>query len=178
MKNIVLHDKKFELFLTSKEIEQAINKIAEGINKDLSQEEPLFIPILNGAFMFASELMKRLKFPCELSFAKVSSYKGTQSQGDIKQLIGIDQNLKGRTVVILEDIVDSGTTLQKVIETMHLSEPKSIMLAALLFKPDACKTNIKINYLGLEIPDRFVVGFGMDYNGLGRNYADIYQLKS
>lgn len=176
-KRIKLHDKEFELFITYAEISKAIDKVAVQINDDLRGESaPVFISILNGAFMFTSDLLKRIDFPCEISFLKINSYAGTQSTGRINQLIGLTQNLTGRTVVLVEDIVDSGATLEHLVGLVQSHKPKQLKIATMLYKPDAYQKNIKLDYIGIHIPNNFVVGYGLDYNELGRNYSDLYTL--
>ncbi len=174
MKRIKLLDKEFEISLPFERIDKAIEGIAEKMNAELADKDPLMICILNGSFMFAADLMKKLTFPCEISFVKLSSYEGTSTTGKVKELIGLNENLEGRTIVILEDIIDTGVTMQKIKTQLLGYEPLELKVASLLFKPEACTVDINIDYTGLEIPNEFIVGYGLDYNGYGRNFPDIY----
>jgi len=177
MKRIKLWDKEFEVSLPYADIQLAIKQMAEKMKTDLEGKETLFICILNGAFMFASELLKELELTdAEISFLKLASYVGTSSTGEVKELIGLNEVITGRTVVILEDIVDSGHTIKGVIEQLVGKGAKEVKVATLLFKPDALKVDIKLDYVGLEIPSDFIVGFGLDYDRRGRNLKDIYTL--
>jgi hypoxanthine phosphoribosyltransferase len=169
-------DKKFRLSIPSSKIQDAINNIAQKMNQDLKDEDVIFLGILNGSFMFASDLIKRIDFPCHISFLKVASYSGTSTSGTVKRLIGINENIEGKTVVILEDIVDTGKTLEDLLKQLIGYEPKKILIATLLFKPEACMVKLKLSYIGLEIPNDFIIGYGLDYNGFGRNYENIYTL--
>ncbi|MDH6310745.1 hypoxanthine phosphoribosyltransferase [Dysgonomonas sp. PFB1-18] len=177
MKTVKIRDKEFELFLTQDRIEKAIDEVAARLNKDLADKDPLFICILNGSFMYASELMKRITIPCEVSFVKVSSYKGVSSTGKIKEIYGLEEDIKGRTIVIVEDIVDTGHTMTLMLEQLVCDEPKQILVTTLLLKPDALKQPVQLDYVALEIPNDFIVGYGLDYDGYGRNLSDIYKLK-
>ena len=177
MKRIKLWDKEFEISLTNADIQLAIKQMADKMKSDLEGKETLFICILNGAFIFASELMKELELTdAEISFLKLASYSGTSSTGEVKELIGLNEEIAGRTVVVLEDIVDSGYTVQRVIGQLISKGAKEVKIAALLFKPDALKVDIKLDYIGIRIPNDFIVGFGLDYNRRGRNFKDIYTL--
>jgi hypoxanthine phosphoribosyltransferase len=174
MKRIKLIDKEFELSIPFNKIDNAIAQVAANMNKDLADKNPLLICILNGSFMFAADLMKKLNFTCEISFVKLSSYEGLGSTGKVNELIGLNEKIEGRTIVILEDIVDTGLTINNIKRQLLAYAPADLKIATLLFKPEACKTKVNIDYLGLEIPNEFIVGFGLDYNGYGRNYPDIY----
>ncbi len=174
---IKLHDKSFIPYLTAQEIDHCIIEIAAELAKDFADKTPVFVGILNGSFMFASDLLKKITFPCEISFAKFASYDGTESSGIVAELIGLNQSIKGRHVVVLEDIVDTGQTIEKVISILESKGALSIRVATLLFKPDVFKKKFKVDYVGKEIPDKFVVGFGLDYNQLGRNLGEIYQIE-
>jgi hypoxanthine phosphoribosyltransferase len=136
----------------------------------------LFISLLNGSFMFTADLLKRLPFACNISFIKLASYEGDKSTGEVKQLLGLKENIEGRTVVVLEDIVDSGTTMAQLMQSLQAMKPAELKICSMFFKPGACKIPIKIDYLGMEIPNHFVVGYGLDYNNFGRNYPDLYEL--
>lgn len=177
MKTVRIKDKEFELFLSQEEIEKAIANVAEKINKDLVGKDPLFICVLNGSFMYASELMKRVDIPSEVSFVKMSSYKGISSTGKIKEIYGLEEDIKGRTVVIVEDIVDTGYTMSLMLDQLACDEPKEILVTAMLLKPEALKQPVKLDYVALEIPSDFIVGYGLDYDGYGRNLPAIYKIK-
>lgn len=178
MKDIKVKDKEFSLSISESDILKEIDRLANEMNRDLSSCNPLFICVLNGAFMFASELMKRIHFPLEISFVKFSSYEGTASSGVVKKIIGLDQKIAGRTVVIVEDIVDTGHTMQSIVSQLSELHPQDIKVATLLFKPAALEVEIKPDYVAMEIPSDFIVGFGLDYDGYGRNLPDIYKIKS
>lgn len=177
MKSVKVRDKEFELFIPESEIIEAIEKVAGQINKDLEGKAPLFVCVLNGSFMFAAELMKRITIPCEISFVRMASYQGVKSTGKIKEIYGLEEDIKGRTVVILEDIVDTGHTMSLVIDQLNCEEPEELRIATLLFKPAALKNKVKLDYVALEIPNDFIVGFGLDYDGYGRNLPHIYKIK-
>ena len=174
---LLLHDKQFVPFISAQEIDFAITKIAAQVADDFADEIPVFVGVLNGSFMVVSDFMKHYKSPCEVSFIKMSSYEGTSSTNDVKQLIGLDQDLTGRSVVVIEDIVDTGNTLVALKELFKKQNVKHFKIATLFFKPEAFQQDIKIDYIGIRIPNKFIVGFGLDYDGLGRNLPEIYQLK-
>ena len=174
---IQLHDKHFVPFLSAAEIEQAVARMAEEIAAGTGDEVPVFIGILNGAFMVAADLMKHYSKPCEISFVKLSSYEGTSSTNEVKQLIGLSQNLSGRTVIIIEDIVDTGNTIEELKKMFEAQDVKQLRIATLFFKPEVYTKDITIDYIGFEIPNKFIVGYGLDYDGLGRNLPEIYQLQ-
>ncbi|WP_367757154.1 hypoxanthine phosphoribosyltransferase [Flavobacterium sp. WC2430] len=174
---IQLHDKQFVPFISAKEIEFAIAKMVAQIEDDFADEIPVFIGVLNGSFMVVSDFMKSYKKPCELSFIKMASYEGTTSTDEVKQLIGLNQDLSGRSVVIIEDIVDTGNTLVELKELFKKQNVKHFKIATLFFKPEAYKKDIKVDYVGIRIPNKFIVGFGLDYDGLGRNLPEVYKLK-
>lgn len=176
MSIIKLHDKYFKTYIHSSDINKAIENLVKQVEKDLKGEEPLFIGILNGCFMFVSDFVRKYNGNCEVSFVKLASYEGTNSTGSIKQLVGVNTNLEGRTVVILEDIIDTGNTLQEIYNIFQDKNVKQLKIATLFFKPDVFKKKLKIDYIGVEIPDKFIVGYGLDYDGIGRNLPDIYQL--
>ena len=173
---IQLHDKSFVPFISSEEIDFAIANMAKQMDDDFFDEIPVFVGILNGSFMVLSDLMKHYRGMCEVSFMKLSSYEGTESTNTVKQLIGSNENLEGRTVVIVEDIVDTGNTIEELKAIFKEKKVKHLKIATLFFKPEAYKKDIKIDYIGIRIPNKFIVGFGLDYDGLGRNLADVYQL--
>ena len=176
MSVIQLKDKKFIPYLTAAEIDEQIKRLGSEINRDYKDRNPLFIAILNGSFMFASDLFKELTIEAEICFIKLASYKGTRSTGHVITSIGLDESLKGRDVVILEDIVDTGKTLNEFLPQLRDQQPASLKIVALLHKPDALKHPITIDYLGFNVPDKFLLGYGLDYDGLARNLKEIYQL--
>lgn len=175
---IKLHDLEFKPFIEQSAIEACIERMAHEISMDLSDEVPVFIGILNGSFMFVSDFVKKYPKPCEVTFIKLASYEGLKSTEDIHRLIGLTQDLSGRTVVILEDIIDSGKTLGEVYRIFKNEKVKALKIATLFFKPEAYKKDYKLHYVGMEIPNKFIVGYGLDYNGLGRDLPEIYQLKT
>jgi hypoxanthine phosphoribosyltransferase len=175
--NVVkVHDRYFEPFISEATIQREVQRIAGEMNHDLASQDPIFLGILNGAFMFASDLYKQLDFPCQITFLKLASYSGTQSTGSVKQLIGINRELKDRVVVVLEDIVDTGVTLETIIRQLSGFEPADIKVATFLHKPDATIREVKLDYVGISIPNNFILGYGLDYEGYGRNFREIYQL--
>lgn len=174
MSVIQIKDKRFKTFIPEEQIMKEVARVADEINRDLSGTNPLFISVLNGLFMFTADLMKHLTMPCEVSFVKLASYEGTSSTGKVKELVGLGDDITGRTVVIVEDIVDTGLTMKQLVETLRARGPKDIKIATLLVKPDKLKVELDINYVAMNIPNDFIVGYGLDYDGLGRNYRDIY----
>jgi hypoxanthine phosphoribosyltransferase len=176
MATIKVHDKLFETFLPEATIQQRIREIAETINREYAGKKPLFIVILNGAFMFAADLFKSLTVDAEISFIKLVSYRGMTSSGDVITAIGLVDDIFGRDVIIVEDIVDTGKTLTEFLPKLVHQQPASLKIASLLHKPAALRFPLTIDYLGFSIENRFVVGYGLDYNGLGRNLKEIYQL--
>nr|NQU92497.1 hypoxanthine phosphoribosyltransferase [Bacteroidota bacterium] len=175
-RQITIHDKVFEPFISSQKIQNTIDEMALQINADLRGKNPLFLVVLNGAFMFAADLFKRIEFPCDISFVKLSSYVGTKTTSMVRELIGLDEVLTGRTVVILEDIIDTGITMAVTMFKLKKLEAKEVKLATLLFKPQAFEKDFKIDYVGMDIPNDFIVGYGLDYDGHGRNYPEIYKI--
>lgn len=176
MSIIKLHDKYFKSYISEEKILNAVQTLVDQVSKDLKGEKPLFIGILNGSFMFVADFVRKYTTDCEVSFVKLASYKGTSSTGKIKQLVGVNENLEGRTVVILEDIIDTGNTLQEIYEIFKDKKVKQLKIATLFFKPDVFKKELPIDYIGISIPDKFIVGYGLDYDGFGRNLESIYQL--
>ncbi|MDR1170382.1 MAG: hypoxanthine phosphoribosyltransferase [Prevotellaceae bacterium] len=177
MTRISLHDKVFDKYISSQEIINAVKNVAEHINNDMKNENlPVFLSILNGSFMFTSDLMKYIKFNCLLSFIKLSSYDGLSSKGAIRELIGLNLDLTGKTVIIIEDIVDTGVTIEYLANKLSEYKPKQLKVATMLFKPESCCSAVKPDYTGIHVPNDFIVGYGLDYNGLGRNYPEIYKL--
>lgn len=176
MSRITLKDKSFVPYITADKISESVKNVAQKINADLATENPLFLVVLNGSFMFAADLLKEITFPCEISFIKLASYHGTSSTGTVTEMIGLTEEIKGRTVVVIEDIVDTGVTIEKLFTVLNKKEVKQIKIASFLLKPEAYKKEAKIDYVGIEIPNDFVVGYGLDYDGLGRNMKEIYVL--
>ncbi len=176
MGRIRVHDKLFDPYLTRKAIEERVDSIARQLNSDYSGKRPLFIAILNGSFVFASDLFKRLHIEAEICFIKLASYKGAKSTGHVITAIGLDTEVFGRDVVIIEDIVDTGRTLTDFLPQLRHQQPASLKIATLLHKAEATQFPVPIDYLGFSIPDKFVVGYGLDYDGLGRNIPEIYKL--
>jgi adenylate kinase len=174
---IQLHNKTFVPFISQQSIAAAIEKLAWEISEDIKGEVPIFMGVLNGAFMVVSDLMRAYPGNCEVSFVKMASYEGITTTGKVIELIGINENLEGRTVILVEDIVDTGNTLEVLHNIFSKQKTKTLKTASLFFKPEAYKKNIKIDYVGMEIPNKFIVGYGLDYNGLGRNLPEVYQLK-
>ena len=173
---IQLHDKHFVPFISSEEIEFAITNMAKQMDDDFFDDVPVFVGVLNGSFMVLSDLMKQYRGMCEVSFVKMASYEGIASTNQVKQLIGINENLEGKTVVIVEDIVDTGNTVEQLKAIFKEQKVKHLKIATLFLKPDVYKKDIKLDYVGIRIPNKFIVGYGLDYDGLGRNLKDIYQL--
>lgn len=177
MQTVKLWNKEFRISYPAKEIQADIARMAKNISKDLEHEtNPLFICVLNGSFMFTADLVRHFDFPCEVTFVKLSSYKGTSSTGMVNELIGLTESIKDRVVFILEDIVDTGLTLNKLTSLLGQHQPKDVRVATLLFKPESYRGTKKIDYVGRSIPNDFIVGYGLDYDGIGRNLKDIYTL--
>jgi hypoxanthine phosphoribosyltransferase len=176
MQTIKVREKTFSRSIPGPLLQQAVEKLAERINNDLAGKNPVFLVVLNGAFIFAADLYRKITIESEISFVKLASYAGTATTSEVKELIGINEKLRGRTIVIVEDIIDTGTTMQYLINKLEYLGVEKIYLAALLFKPSAFRESFRIDYLGMEVPDEFIVGYGLDYNGYGRNYPDIYKI--
>ncbi len=177
MAEVTVLDKTFVPFITSENIRHRVGEIAAEISKDYSGEKPLLIAILNGSFIFAADLLRALNLDCGISFVKLASYKGTTSTGNVITAIGLEENLKGRHVIIVEDIIDTGKTLSAFLPEIFQRGPASVKIATFLTKPDALQHDIKANYVAFEIENKFVVGYGLDYDGHGRNLPDLYVLK-
>lgn len=179
MQRVKLHDKEFQVSIPHDEVQVIVKRVADEINSDLSAVDGVvFLSVLNGSFMFTSDLVKNINFNCEISFVKLSSYQGTSTTGTVSELIGLTSSLKGKCVVVVEDIVDTGITLEKLYALISAHEPSRICVATFFFKPASYTKNIKIDYVGKSIPNDFVVGYGLDYDELGRNLKDIYTLVS
>ncbi|MCB0510747.1 MAG: hypoxanthine phosphoribosyltransferase [Bacteroidetes bacterium] len=173
---IKLKDKEFTPYLSAQDLAQINKELGAKINKDFAGKEVLFLAILNGSFMFAADLMREINIKSTISFVKVASYEGLSSSGTVKKLIGLMDSLEARHVVVIEDIIDTGNTLDKLLPTLLAENPASLSLCTLLFKPEAFKADFEIQYVGMEIPNKFIVGYGLDYDGYGRNLGDIYQI--
>ncbi len=176
-KVIAIKDKQFELFIEQEVIELAIKRIAQQINADLKDKNPIFLAVLNGSFMFAGELMKEVTIPSEITFVRLASYRGTTTTENVQEVLGLNEGIEGRDVVIVEDIVDSGHTMTSLLKELGNHKPASIKIATLLFKPAALVKKLDLDYVALEIPNDFIVGYGLDYDGYGRNLKDIYKIK-
>ncbi len=176
MERVTILDKEFARNISYEQILKVVKEMAVQISTDYRDTKPLFLCVLNGAFIFAADLLKHYQGDCEISFIRLSSYTGTKTTGEVKTLIGLNDDIKGRDVVILEDIVDSGITISHLVNDLSTYLPKSVRVATLLLKPDAVQKDVKPDYVGMEIPNDFIVGYGLDYNGYGRNYKDIYKI--
>lgn len=173
---ITIRDKTFKPYITQQKITEAVTKVAVKINNDFKQEVPLFLVVLNGSFMFAADLLREITIPCELSFVKLASYHGTES-GEVKELIGIGESVRGRTVIVVEDIVDTGNTIDVLYTQLKKMEVAGVFVATTFLKPTVYNKEYPIEYRGLEIEDKFVIGYGLDYLGFGRNLKDLYVLE-
>jgi hypoxanthine phosphoribosyltransferase len=176
MERIKIHDKEFVPFITAKDLQEKISEVAKQINNDYAGKHVVCIAILNGAFVFAADILRQFNFDAELEFVKLASYEGTESTGVITEMIGLEKDLKGKDILILEDIIDTGKTLNHFVATLQKQNPSSIKICGLLQKPDALQHDVEVNYLCFPIPNKFVVGYGLDYDGLGRNIPAIYQV--
>ena len=176
MSTVKIKDKSFEVSLPEAQIKARIKELAQQMSRDLEGKNPLFLGVLNGAFIFAADLMREMTIPCEISFVKLASYQGTTSTGSIKEVIGINEDLSGRTVVIVEDIVESGLTIKRMMEQLGTRNPASVQVCTLFFKPDRLKEDLKLDYVAFEIPNDFILGYGLDYDQQGRGLKDIYTL--
>lgn len=176
MSIVKVKDKTFRTFIPEAEIQQRVKAVADKLNEDLKDKNPLFLAVLNGSFVFAADLMRMITIPCEISFVKLASYQGTVSSGKIKEVIGINEDLKGRTVVIVEDIIDTGFTMKRMLEQLGTRYPESLHICTLLVKPGKLQVPLNIEYAVMEIPNDFIVGYGLDYDQQGRNLRDIYTI--
>lgn len=174
---LTIQGKTFVPFITADAIQERIGELASQINREYVDKQPLFVVVLNGAFLFAADLMKRLTIPCEITFIRVASYTATESTGQLRQILGLGESVAGRNLIVVEDIVDTGLTIWEVCGQLRAEGPASLAIATLLFKPAALRENIRLDYVGFEIENRFVLGYGLDYDGLGRNTPDILVLQ-
>ena len=176
MGQITVKDKTFEVSINETTIKQRVREVAQQMSRDLEGKNPLFLAVLNGAFIFAADLMREMTIPCEISFVKLASYQGTTSTGSIKEVIGINEDLSGRTVVIVEDIVESGLTIKRMMEQLGTRNPASVQVCTLFFKPEKVKEDLKLDYVAFSIPNDFILGYGLDYDQQGRQLKDVYSL--
>lgn len=176
MEIITVKDREFAPFIREKDIHKEVNRVAGEINRDFEGKEPLFLCILNGSFMFAADLLRNITIPCNVSFVKLASYQGTDTTGTVKEVIGLNESLEGRHVIIVEDIVDTGYTMRDILDSLSSKGAASVSVCALLCKPDKLKVDINLKYLAMSIPNGFIVGYGLDYDGFGRNLRDIYKI--
>ncbi len=178
MEKLQIKDKTFAVSIPAARLHAEVCRVAAELNRDMAGKDPLFLPVLNGSFIFAADLIREVTVPCEISFIKLASYAGTHSTGEIREVIGLANDITGRHVVIVEDIIDSGLTMVHMIDTLKKQNPASISVCSMLVKPDALKVEVPIDYCCMEIPNDFIVGVGLDYDGYGRNTKDIYTLVS
>ena len=176
MKIVQVGDKKFSLHISEEKIKEQVKLAAAAINKDLAGKKPLFLVVLNGSFMFAADLLREIEIPCEVSFVRVSSYEGTSSTGNVKELIGLNEDIEGRTLVVVEDIIDSGITMREMLRMLGEKNPADIRVASLFVKPDNLQVELDIHYRCFDIANDFIVGYGLDYDQQGRNLPDIYRI--
>ena len=176
MDTVKIKDKSFRVSIPEAEIKERVKALAEQMSKDLEGKNPIFLGVLNGSFIFAAGLMREMTIPCEISFVKLASYQGTTSTGKVQEVLGINENLSGRTVVIVEDIVESGQTMKQMIESLGTRNPESVRICTLFFKPEKLKEELNLDYVAFSIPDDFIVGYGLDYDGLGRELKDVYTI--
>ena len=176
MSRVKILDKTFETSLPEAKIKERIKELAAQMSQELEGKNPLFIAVLNGSFIFAADLMREMTIPCEISFVKLASYQGTMSTGKVHEVLGINEDLTGRTVVIVEDIVESGQTMERMIEALGTRKPASVQICTLFFKPEKLQTDLKLDYVAFRIPNDFIVGYGLDYDQQGRGLKDIYTL--
>lgn len=174
MSIVKIKDKSFRTFIPEAEILERVKAVADKINKDMEGKNPLFLAVLNGSFMFAADLMRYVTIPCEISFVKLASYQGTASTGVVREIFGINEDLQGRTVIIVEDIIDTGLTMKRMLESLGTRGPEALHICSLLLKPEKLQVPLEIDYVAMEIPNDFIVGYGLDYDQQGRNLRDIY----
>jgi hypoxanthine phosphoribosyltransferase len=173
---ITVKDKTFELFIEEQEIAGRVAEMGAQISRDYEGKNPLFIPVLNGAFMFAADLLKNVSVDCEITFVKVASYEATETKGQVEEILGLEKDLKDRHIVVIEDIVDTGITMTEILRNIKVFKPASVEVATMFFKPGALRRELSLKYVGKEIENRFIVGYGLDYDGYGRNLRNVYQL--
>ena len=176
MQKVRIHDKEFKVSITAGEIQKRIAELGKQVSREMDGKKPMFVAVLNGAFLFAADLLKNVSCECEITFVRVSSYAGTQSTGQVRNLVGLNEKIEGRTIILVEDIVDTGDTAMYLINEMKKERPLEIKIASLLLKPKALKHKLHVDYTGFEVPNDFLVGYGLDYDGIGRNLNDIYTL--
>jgi hypoxanthine phosphoribosyltransferase len=176
METVRIKDKEFRVSIPAEKIQERVKAVAEQINRDMEGKNPLLIAVLNGAFMFAADLMRNITIPCEISFVKLASYQGTTTTGTVKEVFGINEDLQGRTIIIVEDIVDTGLTIKRMVETLGTRNPESIHVCTLLVKPGNVREDINVEYVAFEIPNDFILGYGLDYDQQGRNLPEIYTI--
>lgn len=176
MDTVKIKDKTFRVSMPEAQIKWRVKELAQQISKDMEGKNPLFLAVLNGSFIFAADLMREMTIPCEISFVKLASYQGTMSTGKVKEMIGINEDLAGRTVIILEDIVETGQTIKQMIESLGTRNPKAVHICTLFFKPERLTTDLQLDYVAFEIPNDFIVGYGLDYDQHGRGLKDLYTL--
>lgn len=174
MEIVEVRDKKFSISIPAEEIQKRVKELGASISSDLNGRKPIFLAVLNGSFVFAADLLREITIPCEISFIRMASYSGTSSTGQVKEVMGLNESLKGRTVVIIEDIIDSGLTMQELVALLQKEDPSEIRIASLLVKPNNLKVSLDIPYCCFKIPNDFIVGYGLDYDGEGRNLKNIY----
>ncbi|QNH61455.1 hypoxanthine phosphoribosyltransferase [Hymenobacter sediminicola] len=173
--HISLHGKQFEPYLSAQQLSASIQQLADRLNHEYAGKQPILVAVLNGSFMFAADLMKGLSIPCEITFIRVASYQGTSSTGTVQEVLGLTEELQGRHVIIVEDIVDTGHTMRMLLDNLSANQPASLEVATLFLKPECLQHELPIRYVGLSIPNDFIVGYGLDFDGLGRNYPDVYK---
>jgi len=176
MKRVKVKDKEFEPFIPAEKIETIVRELADRINEDFKGKNPLFLAILNGSFVFAADLLRKITIPCNISFVKFASYSGTETTEIVKELIGVNEEIKGRHIILVEDIIDTGNTIELILADMAKNEPAEVKIACFCHKPEAFRRSYKIDYIGISIPNDFIVGYGLDYDGYGRNLPDIYKI--
>lgn len=178
MDKVTVKDKNFKVFISEEDIRKRVKEVAAEISRDMSGKRPLLVAVLNGSFVFAADLMRELDFPCEISFVRMASYAGTSSTGKVRELIGLSESIEGRSVVVVEDIVDSGLTMKEMLALLAKQHPAEVSIASLLVKPGNLKVDLDIRYRCFDIPNDFIVGYGLDYDGEGRNLRDIYVVEN
>ncbi len=176
MQTIRLKDNTFTMAITAEELERQVSRVASEMNRDYEGQRPLLLAVLNGAFVFAADLMRRLTVDCEVEFVKLASYQGERSGGQVRDIIGLHTDIEGRQVIVVEDIIDTGLTMLHMVETLKSRHPASVDICTLLLKPGKLQTKLDVRYCAMEVADDFLVGYGLDYDGLGRNYKDIYSI--